>query len=951
MPWKANLLLYITQLRSLDTVIYIFEISHKFPGTHAILGFPLQIRIFYMMNSFHCFVFENYVHTCISVVYEKYFGMVHEKMPRKCCTHFDGKPCTSNYNSNPEKVPVFRFPKDPDERSIWINSLPSKVKVNDDTVVCEKHWLPDFPRKNCQGPLGYRPSKAPSEFGTTPLSFLPQTQSTVERNVEDRNVSAESRAKRTKLDLEQRDFIGCWDDLRTYCETVDLVSDLGTDFIKLYHIEGMPPTIIYSIFISRDMKVTAYKGSSSINLRDVIASLDWKIRRFSEVDSIIDKVRKFPMNIQTEIKQTADNLISQCGDNDALDIPIKKRINFLCDQLTLCCASGDKGRRYSVEIMQIAIELMLRSRNCYKALLNILALPSIQTVKSYFGKLGSPESLGECKEVISNVFSKLDGFQKYCSITADEIHVKPSLQFQKDKVIGFAADVDTPCVAKTVLAVMINPSMGASAFVARLLPVFSLKQEFLTDQINIVMKIIHEVGGYVFLIMTDNLSVNQKMFKVYHKENQSTAIYSIRHPINNPIFDTLFTLYDMPHCFKSIRNNWVTEPSQTLQFVEPITQIVYKAKWKDLVKIYNDECKSILKETKLSYAALYPTNFEKQKVQLACDIFNEKTVAALEIRNMTGTAIFVKLVTRMWNIINVKSPHAGYRTNDPDRQPFCDDSDKRFEYLSKVATMFKTMDNSPKGRRLHSLTDDTSNALHQTLSGLVALIKYKLGVGFKYVLPGKYQSDRLEAEFGIYRQSAGGNYCISTFQVYNGLKLQRIKLYHKLEMSEKMHTNVDDECCENLTENNEALDIIDSCFLISLQLTNLEKSSLYFISGYVAFMEGYAVDIPEIQGDDSEFLENVSRGKLSHPPSELYDLSQYLFSFFKTREKKCCSKLYLDAYQTIYDTTGVEFENISSILRRFNNCFFKAFAKDINDQEKRSKDDKKVKQRRLSSRR
>ena len=73
--------------------------------------------------------------------------------------------------------------------------------------------------------------------------------------------------------------------------------------------------------------------------------------------------------------------------------------------------------------MQTAIELMVRSRSCYKALLNILALPSIQAVKSYFGRLGSPESLGECKEVVSNVFSKLDGFQKYCSITADKIHV------------------------------------------------------------------------------------------------------------------------------------------------------------------------------------------------------------------------------------------------------------------------------------------------------------------------------------------------------------------------------------------------------------------------------------------------------------------------------------------------------------------------------------------------
>ena len=261
------------------------------------------------------------------------------------------------------------------------------------------------------------------------------------------------------------------------------------------------------------------------------------------------------------------------------------------------------------------------------------------------------------------------------------------------------------------------------------------------------------------------------------------------------------------------------------------------------------------------------------------------------------------------------------------------------------------MDNSPKGRRLHSLTGDTSNALHQTLLGLVALIKYKLGVGFKYVLPGNDQSDRLEAEFGIYRQSSGGNYCISTYQVYNGLKLQRIKLYHKLEMSEKIHTNVIDECCKNLTENVEALDIVDSSFEISSQLSNIEKSSLYYISGYVAFKEGYSVDIPEIQGDDTEFLENVSRGKLSHPPSELYDLSQYLYSFFKTHEKKCCSKLFLDAYQMIYERTDVEFENISSILRRFNNCFFKAFAKDINDQQKRFKDSKKVKERRLSSRR
>ena len=98
------------------------------------------------------------------------------------------------------------------------------------------------------------------------------------------------------------------------------------------------------------------------------------------------------MNIQTEIKQVADTV--KCDDSDAIDIPIKRSVNFLCAQLKLCCVISDNGRRYTAELMQTAIELMLRSRSCYKALLNILARPSIQTVKSYFGKLGSPERSG-----------------------------------------------------------------------------------------------------------------------------------------------------------------------------------------------------------------------------------------------------------------------------------------------------------------------------------------------------------------------------------------------------------------------------------------------------------------------------------------------------------------------------------------------------------------------------
>ena len=109
---------------------------------------------------------------------------------------------------------------------------------------------------------------------------------------------------------------------------------------------------------------------------------------------------------------------------------------------------------------------MLRSRNCYKALRDILPLPHKNTLRSYFGKLGSPDSESACKEVISKVFAEFeDPTSKYCFITADEITIKP-LQFQKNQIIGYAMDAEDGQVAKKVVAIMVNPSMGMPAFVA-----------------------------------------------------------------------------------------------------------------------------------------------------------------------------------------------------------------------------------------------------------------------------------------------------------------------------------------------------------------------------------------------------------------------------------------------------------------------------------------------------
>ena len=80
-----------------------------------------------------------------------------------------------------------------------------------------------------------------------------------------------------------------------------------------------------------------------------------------------------------------------------------------------------------------------------------------------------------------------------------------------------------------------------------------------------------------------------------------------------------------------------------------------------------------------------------------------------------------------------------------------------------------------------SLTADTSKTLR---GGGESLVKYLLSKDIKYIMLGDMQSDRIEGEFGAYRQLNGGNYYMSADHVQNALKLHRIKLFSSLEVDD-----------------------------------------------------------------------------------------------------------------------------------------------------------------------
>ena len=302
-----------------------------------------------------------------------------------------------------------------------------------------------------------------------------------------------------------------------------------------------------------------------------------------------------------------------------------------------------------------------------------------------------------------------------------------------------------------MLALMVNLFFGAPAFVARLISVHRLEANFLYDQLIQLLHCIHNNGGFVYALMSDNLRVNQIVFKLLHQMFQSLSKFSVVHPIPNVKFQALYCLYDPTHLFKNIRNNWVTDKTQTLDFFCSSTNQKLSASWKDLITIYKSESGgSGLTNTKLDHQTLYTNNFEKQKVHLVVNVFNEKTCVALAAPGkMYGTYKFVDNITKMWNILNIKTPTSGRNLNDKNREPFRDPNDMRLKFLENIATSFKKMDNSFVGHRMRGLTVDTSNALHQTLNGIVELVKTLLSCNDvilskeNYILPGKIQSDRI----------------------------------------------------------------------------------------------------------------------------------------------------------------------------------------------------------------
>ena len=134
------------------------------------------------------------------------------------------------------------------------------------------------------------------------------------------------------------------------------------------------------------------------------------------------------------------------------------------------------------------------------------------------------------------------------------------------------------------------------------------------------------------------MTTNQAYFKSFDREKPWLSK------------EWIYLLFDFVHVLKSIRNNWITERTQELEF--PDGDVTQTVRWGDIIKLFKAEEGKLDKPSKLTEISVFPKPVERQKVITCLKMFSKVTVAAFktnkDIKNADGTISFLEEIINFW---------------------------------------------------------------------------------------------------------------------------------------------------------------------------------------------------------------------------------------------------------------------------------------------------------------
>ena len=165
-----------------------------------------------------------------------------------------------------------------------------------------------------------------------------------------------------------------------------------------------------------------YRSKKKLPIRDLINGFLNTLTHYSQIDAIVERLEITPLDCRSELHYAGRSVLNLCDELDGefnWDTKKRRQVKFIGMQIL-----AFDQKEYSADNMADTINLYLRSRNTYRALRELLVLPSRNTICDYFGKCGLVDGLKECERTLRNVFSSFNEGQKDCFISFDEIHIK-----------------------------------------------------------------------------------------------------------------------------------------------------------------------------------------------------------------------------------------------------------------------------------------------------------------------------------------------------------------------------------------------------------------------------------------------------------------------------------------------------------------------------------------------
>ena len=352
-------------------------------------------------------------------------------------------------------------------------------------------------------------------------------------------------------------------------------------------------------------------------------------------------------------------------------LEVTRKKDVLHQQLSSMGLTYVGEKKYSDETIIRAFEYFALSRSAYNRLRENFELPSVRTITRITSRVNKLDD----NLYIQKLFQNLnDERQKTCILLLDDVYVKAMLQYHGSILFGKAVNHPSK-LANTVLSFIVITLFGGPKFLCKMLPVCNLSANFVFEQTNLLLDAIKNAGGKVVATIYDGNRVNQAFFKMFDTVSPWGTT------------DDMFLLFDYVHLFKCIRNNWITEKTQELEFV--YEGEMKTAKWSDTKALYNLEKTQLIKCSKLTEVAVNPKPVERQRVSPCLQVFCDNTLSSLkshpELQNKDGTVIFLSKIIEFWKIVDVHGPYRDVRLRDADRAAIYSAEDMNLQKISEFS--------------------------------------------------------------------------------------------------------------------------------------------------------------------------------------------------------------------------------------------------------------------------